>query len=115
MYTKNMFLVIWILSKIRMVTTCSTLRNWLDITGMHNIDGKYKKLLTQSIIDMYINPEKLDASYNRKITNVNHLAKLEILNASWNYGINDAGIMQCVNLKTLNAFKNPKITKKLIK
>jgi len=83
-------------------------RNELDITDMYNIDNKYKERLTQSIIDKYINLEKLDASNNAKITNVNHLAKLEILNAENECGINDAGIVYCVNLKSLNASDNQK-------
>jgi len=33
------------------------------------------------------------------------------LNAEWNCGINDAGIVQCINMKSLNAMYNKKITK----
>jgi len=78
---------------------------------MYNIYGKYRGRLTQSIIDRYINLEKLDAAFNSKITNVNHLTKLEILDAfGINCGINDAGLVQCVNLKSLNVSYNRKIT-----
>ena len=92
------------------MATCRTFRNELDITDIYNIDEKYKKILTQSIIDRYINIKKLDALGNTKITNVNHLAKLEILYAFGQCGINDIGIMCSINLKSLNASDNSKIT-----
>ena len=110
-YKNYVFDYLDLLSQIRLLATCWTLRNGLDIIDMYNIDDKYKKLITKSIINRYINLTKLDASKNPKIATVNHLVNLEILNAyGGDCGINDAGIMQCVNLKSLNATHNPKIT-----
>ena len=71
-YKNYVFDYLDLFSQIRLLLTCRTFRNELDIIDMYNIDKKYKKLLTQPIIDRYINLEKLDASYNSKITNVNH-------------------------------------------
>jgi len=56
-----------------------------------------------------INLEKLYVSYNHKITNVNHMTKLKILDASCGCGIDDDGI-EDLNLEYLNAVANPKIT-----
>ena len=112
-YKNYVFDYLDLLSQIRLLATCRTLRNELYITDMYNIDSKYKSLLTQTIIDIYINLEKLDALENRLIKSVNHLAKLEILDASGACGINDAGIVQCINLKSLRAAYNTKITKKI--
>jgi len=109
-YKNYVFDYLDLLSQIRLLATCWTLRNGLDITDMYNIDEKYKKLMTQSIIDKYTNLEKLDASNNHKITTVSHLAKLEILNAQYICGINDVGIINCINLKSLNVSNNSKIT-----
>ena len=52
----------------------------------------------------------MNASNNPKVTTVNHLVKLEILDVSWNCGINNAGIVNCINLESLSAIDNPKIT-----
>ena len=60
-YKLYVFNYLDMLFKIRLLDTCRTSINWLDITEMHNIDDKYKEQLTQPIIDRDINPEKLDA------------------------------------------------------
>ena len=57
----------------------------------------------------------LDAYGNPKITNVNHLINLKILNANGNCGINDNGIKNLISLEHLYANYNPKITIKLKK
>jgi len=80
-YKHYIFDYLDLLSQIRLFATCWEFRNGLDITDMYNIDDKYKEQLTQTIIDKYKNLKKLDASNNPKITNVNNLAKLEILGA----------------------------------
>ena len=116
-YKNYVFDYLDMLSQIRLLATCWEFRNGLDITDMYNIDYKYKSSLTQTIIDRYINLRSLEASNNPKITNVNHLTKLEILKAYGRCGINDAGFVNCINLKTLNASNNKKISdvKQLIK
>src|SRR5439155_22599640 len=56
-----------------------------------------------------INLQELNAGYNSEITNVNHMSKLIILDASGKCGIDDRGIIN-VNLQELHAQDNPKIT-----
>ena len=50
-YKNYVFCYLVLLSRLRLLATCWTLRNGIDITDMYNIDKKYKELLTQSIID----------------------------------------------------------------
>ena len=76
-YKNYVFDYSYLLSQIRLLATCWEFRNGLDISDMYNIDDKYRSRLTQTIIDRYINLEKLDASKNPKITNVNHLVSLK--------------------------------------
>jgi hypothetical protein len=52
----------------------------------------------------------LNAKGNNKITNVNHMIKLEELNASGYCGIDQNGIHQLTNLRILVASNNRKIT-----
>ena len=52
----------------------------------------------------------LNASYNTKITCVNHLQKLKNLDASGICGIDDNGISKLLKLKSLNFHRNGKIT-----
>ena len=47
----------------------------------------------------------LDAEDNKYITNVNLMTNLEVLDASENCGIQDAGI-KCINLTELHAENN---------
>jgi len=58
------------------------------------------------------NLEKLDASYNQKITNVNHMTKLKKLEAYGDCGIDDDGIKN-LNLEILCANYNVRITRKI--
>jgi len=103
-YKHYIFDYLDLLSQIRLLATCWTFRNELDMTDMYNIDDKYKYRLTQTVIDKYINLKKLDISLNPKITNVNHLVELEILNASGSRcRMYDTGLVYCINLKDLNA------------
>jgi Leucine-rich repeat (LRR) protein len=62
-------------------------------------------LITQEVIkqEKYRNLKYLDISYNQYITNINHLQKLEILDASGSdYKLGDEGISTLVrNIKEL--------------
>lgn len=57
----------------------------------------------------HVNLQILNAEYNPKIMNVNHMSRLSYLNADDISGINNSGIA-CINLQTLIADYNPKIT-----
>ena len=63
------------------------------------MDAENKCKINDVGIVQCINLKSLNAAKNQKITNVNHLAKLEILYAYDDCGINDAGISQCINLE----------------
>ena len=52
---------------------------------------------------------KLGISFNKKITDVNHLTKLYDLDASDNCGLDDEGIKDLKNITRLRCSKNPKI------
>jgi len=56
-----------------------------------------------------INLEKLEASCNQKISNVNHMTNLKELLARNDCGIDDRGIIN-INLEKLDADCNPRIT-----
>ena len=49
-----------------------------------------------------LNLIELDASYNKKITNVNHMTKLQKLYANSNCGLNDEGIKDLNLIELLN-------------
>src|SRR5205807_10203704 len=70
---------------------------------------KYKFKLSDSILVHYKFIKFLDANYNPKITNINHMTNLKKLCAKGSCGINDNGI-QNLNLIELNAHDNSKIT-----
>ena len=86
---------------------------WLNRINIHNmyfhIDNKYLCKLSDKILVNYNKLRYLNAKYNEKITNVNHMTNLQILDASWECGIDDNGIKN-LNLIKLNASDNPKIT-----
>jgi hypothetical protein len=52
----------------------------------------------------------INASFNKKITNLNHFKKLTEVNVSYSCGVNDSGICKLENLVIINAFGNNKIT-----
>ena len=81
----------------------------LEIHDFLNIEGKYLEKLTDEILFHYPFIKYLDATNNSKIANVNHLTKLQVLNASRNCGISDNGI-KYLNLIELKAYNNHKIT-----
>jgi hypothetical protein len=104
----------------------------LYVTDLYNCDTDILKQLTDIEIskDKYKFVKQINASYSNKLTNINNLQKLEILDAfesSCIYDqtthliklkisttemckINDNGIKNLKNLKYLNASNNPNIT-----
>ena len=96
------------LMQIRLRQVCKWFYR-LEIHDMYNIDSKYCRKLTDNILINHPSVRYLDASNNPKITDVNHMTKLQKLEADGNYGINNDGIKR-VNLIELDAYDNPKIT-----
>ena len=83
--------------------------NKIHITDLCDIDCVYLvKLDDKNLLD-YKFAKKLDARHGRKITNVNHMINLKILDASGDCGINDNGIKN-INLEKLYVSYNHKIT-----
>ena len=83
--------------------------NQFKIYDLYNISLKYRIKLDDDILKNYPFLKYLDASNNKKITNVSHMTNLQILNASGSYcEINNQGI-ENLNLIELNAYNNYKI------
>jgi len=98
------------LSQIRLRCVCKTFYERLEIHDFFDVDTKYLGLLSDKILRSYPFIIRLYANYNEKITNVNHLTKLEVLDASGFYcGISSHGISR-LSLKELYVDGNPKIT-----
>lgn len=101
------------LTQIRLRCVCKLFYNKLEIHDFYHIDYKYLKLLSDSVLQAYPFIMKLHVENNPKITNINHLTKLEVLNASmteWGInGISNKGI-ENLNLVTLIADYNENIT-----
>ena len=83
--------------------------NYVYITDLFDIEWKYKSKLSDDILLNYKFAVKLDAQCNLKITNVNHMIYLRVLNAGRNCGIDDEGIKN-INPEKLYATDNPKIS-----
>ncbi|ARF12313.1 hypothetical protein Klosneuvirus_4_128 [Klosneuvirus KNV1] len=96
------------LSQIRLTMVCKYFHLSLKVTDFHNIDEKYLRLLTNDILKNYPFIIKLNANYNKKITNVNYLTHLKELDVYWLSGIGDEGIKDC-DLTILGANRNSKI------
>ena len=98
-------------SQLSLISTCIYYRNNLHIIDLFNIDKKYLKELTQEILHFSIFEKViyLNANCNSKITNVSHMKFLQILNASFNCGIDQKGI-EGLNLIELKARDNSKIS-----
>src|SRR5579872_1852020 len=78
---------------------CNRLTN-IDIIDFHNVNNKYIFYINDTIISNYKNIKYLNAKYNNKITNINHLINLEILDIDGNYSkINNDDIKNCINIK----------------
>ena len=86
-------------------------QNNIIITNLFDIQQKYIQKLDQKIIEQnkYKYLEKLYASGNKKIKNVNHMKNtLKILHCSWFCGIHQCGISE-LNLIELYASNNKNI------
>ena len=81
------------------------------ITNLYD-NAPYDKL-TDEILKLYPFAIKLRANF--KITNIDHLCQLRILDVEGDCGIGDDGISKLTNLTKLNADYNYKITKKIDK
>jgi hypothetical protein len=97
------------LTKIRLRCVSTYLHVKLEICDFYHIDRAYSQILTDDILRAYAFITKLNAGSNEKITNVNHLTRLEILNAYGKCGINNQGITG-LKLKKLCCGCNPRIT-----
>ena len=69
----------------------------IKITNLYDIDQHLLNKLDDDILRNYNDVIKLDANSNWKITNINHMKNLQVLNASCTSaghecGINDNGI-----------------------
>ena len=96
-------------NKIIMRMACKLFYDKLEIWDFCNIHYRYRNTLTNTILLAYPFIRYLNATYNPKITNVNHLTNLKILWACGTSGIDDYGIKN-LNLIELYAYNNPKIT-----
>src|SRR5438270_13500462 len=97
-------------SQINLISLNHIFRNELKITNLYDIEEKYLKLLTDDILKMQIfnQVNSLNANNNKKITNVSMIKSLKKLNASYNCGIDQNGIVG-LDLVELNAGYNGKI------
>lgn len=89
-----------LLSQLRLRSVCHKFYG-IHITDLYNIDIKYKKKLTQQIIDNYPYLEKLDAYDNESIYSVNNFNSLHTLNAGGYCGIDNVGINKCTSIRSL--------------
>src|SRR6185503_2503142 len=96
------------IDKIHHLIVCKQFK-FIKICDMYNIDSKYLKCLNDEILKNYRDLEKLNARNNSKITTLNYMKKLKILDISDFCDVNDQGI-QDLNLEELNASCNSKIT-----
>ena len=91
-------------NQLRFRSVSATFQIKYQITNMPNM-----KILTNEILLQYPNLTQLYASGNDKIKDINHLTKLQILNAGYNCGIDDKGISLLSNLTELCVNGNEKI------
>jgi hypothetical protein len=83
--------------------------NKLEIYDFYNIEEGYLIRLNNKILLNYPFIKYLNASNNKKITNIDHMNNLIELDAGWDCGITNKGL-QKINLIILNANNNNKIT-----
>ena len=91
------------LQKINKYTNC------IQITDLYNIKNIFLEKLDDNILKQYKSAIKLNVTDNQKITNINHMRKIKILNASGDCGINNESI-KLINPEILIAHGNTKIT-----
>ena len=94
-----------IYDKLKIMLTCKLLNKNLKIKKLNHPYVSDKILQQEKFIDL----EELDASYNKKIKNVNHLTKLKILDCSRNCGIDQEGIKDVQLIEELYTNNNKKI------
>ena len=99
------------LMQIRLRQVCKWFYR-LEIHDMYYIGSEYLLKLTDNILANHFFVRYLCAKYNRKITNVKHMTKLEKLNVGFGCGINDDGIKH-INPIELYTTSNSKITRKI--
>jgi len=80
----------------------------MKIIDLYNTDCEYSSYFDDDILMNYIDATKLNAKGNRNITDVNHMTKLKVLDASSVCGIDDDGIKN-LNLEILIVDSNDKI------
>ena len=99
-------------SQIAMISVCTYYRSNLTITNLYDIDEKYLKMLTTGILSypIFKYVTDLNASNNKKITNVSFMKSLKKLSAyGFDCGITQNGI-KGLKLVELNTNNNKKIT-----
>ena len=79
---------------------------------MRILDASYNCGIDNNGISRLTNLISLSVSGNNKITNINHLVNLQILDANYNNcGIDNRGVSQLTNLVKINADYNKKLTR----
>ena len=97
-------------AEINIISTSHYLKNNMFVTDLYNQDNIILKKLTTTILKQktFINVIKLNANYNKLITDLSFIKKLKILCAKGECGI-DQNCINCLNLIELNAYNNEKI------
>ena len=96
-------------TQIRFRQICKRL-NRIDIHNIHfYVNYKYLRNLSDKVFINYPKVKYFNALGNPKMTNINHMTNLQILDASYNCGLDDNGIKD-LNLIELDVSDNPKIT-----
>ena len=91
--------------QLNIMMTCKILNKKLKIKKLNHPNVSDDILKQEKFTDL----EELYASYNEKITNVNHLSKLKILNCFRDCGIDQEGIKNLQLIEELDASYNKKI------
>src|ERR1700761_131814 len=97
-------------SQLYLSSTCKFFNNNLLIVDLYNINENIRSLLNDKILKQskYKHITKLNASCNKRIKDVSHMATLKILNAGGYCGIDQNGIKN-LHLTELLAINNEKI------
>lgn len=99
------------LTRTRLTQVCRFFNKNLQIINLCNIEKKYIPLLTNDILKQYPDLIKLNLSNNRNVTDINHLTKLNFLDASGELCVlADKGIEK-LNLQEIDVTNNLHITK----
>ena len=103
-------------TQINLIQSCKEYDEYLKIRKLDCswlVRFKIGFKITQEIIQQkkFNKLQKLNAGYNSKITNVNHLRNtLTELDCRWDCGIDQMGISDLLKLQKLNATNNVRIT-----